>query len=294
MSDSSAVSALAASHGLHVDSSTISFVEAGLDYRAAFAVAEDGTNWVLRIPRRPDVSDKIADEARILNFVGPRLSVAVPDWKICTRDLIAYPLLPGKPGLTLNDAGEPVFHFDQENRHYARALGRLIAELHGISQEEATVAGIPVQSAEEVRAEWQLRLERVSAEFTLNDALSHTWHTWIQDDDLWQEYTAFTHGELYPAHLLLNSDCDILSVLDWTTAKVGDPAVDFMYHRMMSTPEVFADTLDAYVEITGRTPRRLNERCDALIAAGPLTYADYALTTGDPKDMAQAASLLNP
>lgn len=250
------IAELAATHGLQIDPSAITVVEAGLDYRAAFAMDDEGTDWVLRIPRRADVSDKIPDEARILDFVRPRLSAAVPEWKIHTRDLIAYPLLPGTPGLTLNDAGEPEFHFDQENRHYARQLGRLIAELHGMSPDEAKAAGIPTQSPEDVRVEWRARLERVSAEFSLNDALSHTWHTWIQDDELWPEYTAFTHGELYPAHLLLNDNCDILSVLDWTTAKVGDPAVDFMYQRMMSTPEAFAETLGAYAEITGQRPRR--------------------------------------
>ncbi len=288
------IARLAADHELGVDSARIRVVEAGLDYRVAFAFAEDGTEWVLRIPRRHDVADKIADEARTLDFVRDRLTVSVPDWRIRSQDLIAYPLLPGEPGLTLSDEGEPQWHFDAENPRYARDLGRLIAELHEISTEEARSAGIPARSPAQVREEWRSRLERVAGAFDVGSGLLDQWRAWIADDQMWPEYTAFTHGELYPAHVLLDPDGTVRSVLDWTTAEVGDPAVDFMYHHMLSTPETFRATVDAYREATGREPQRLEQRCAALVAAGPLTYAEYALTTGDPDHAATAAAQLNP
>jgi macrolide phosphotransferase len=290
---SAETAALAARHGLSIDPGSLRFVEAGLDYRVAFATAEDGREWVLRIPRRADVSEKIAGEERILRLVRARLSVAVPDWRIHERDLIAYPSLPGEPGLTLDADGQPAWHFDRENPDYARSLGRLIAELHGIDAAQAREAGVPVQSAEEARREWSERLERVSEAFRVDAALLGRWSAWIDDDGLWPEYTALTHGELYPAHLLLAPDGGILSVLDWTTAGVGDPALDFMYHHMLSTPETFRTATAAYEEITGRLPRHLAERCESLQAAGPLNYAVYALTTGEPEHLAAARAQLD-
>lgn len=218
---------LAADHGLAVDPRSIRFNDAGLDYQVAFATAQDSTPWVLRIPRRDDVSEKFADESRILQLVRKRLSTAVPDWRIEDTGLIAYPALPGDPGLTLGDHGEPLWHFDREDPRYARSLGRLIAELHGIDTVEALTAGIDVQSPAEVRAQWRSSLERVAARFTISADLLDRWNQWMADDRLWPEFTVFAHGELYPAHLLLAPDCRILSVLDWTTAKVGDPALDF-------------------------------------------------------------------
>lgn len=91
----------------------------------------------------------------------------------------------------------------------------------------------------------------------------------------WSSPTA----SLTPAHLLLNSDGAIEAVLDSTTAKVSDPALDFMYHFMHSS---------------GRVPRHLPERCAVILDAGPLNYGVYALTTGDPAHAAEAVSQLNP
>lgn len=288
------IAGLATAHGLRVDPARIRVVEAGLDYRVAFAVAEDGNEWVLRIPRRDEAAEKIADEARILDFVRDRLTLSVPDWRIRSRDLIAYPLLPGEPGLTLSDEGEPQWHLDTENPRYAHGLGRLIAQLHQIDTEEARAAGTPARSSEQVREEWRSRLERATDAFHVSSELLDQWRAWIADDQMWPEYTTFTHGELYPAHLLVDPDGTVRSVLDWTTAEVGDPAVDFMYHHMLSTPETFRATVNAYQEVTGREPQRLEDRCAALVAAGPLTYAEYALTTGDPDHAAAAAAQLAP
>lgn len=285
---------LARRYGLAIVEESIRFNEIGLDYRVAFAIAEDGTEWVLRIPRRDDVSAKIGDEARILRFVQPRLSVAVPDWRVTARDLIAYPSLPGTVGLTINDASEPVWHFDPESANYARSFGRMLAELQAIDSAAATDAGIPRQEPAQVREKVWENLRRVEAEFTIADHLQRGWEEWLADDGLWPSAVAFTHGELYPAHLLLSESAEIQSVLDWTTAKVGDPATDFAIHHASSTAEAFQLTIDAFTAAGGIVPARLSERCIAIFAAGPLNYALYALVTGDSAHAEAAAAGLNP
>ena len=57
------------------------------------ATDEGGARWVLRIPRRADVSAKVEQEARALAMLGRHLPFAVPDWRIATPELVAYPLL---------------------------------------------------------------------------------------------------------------------------------------------------------------------------------------------------------
>ncbi|GAA1132716.1 hypothetical protein [Citricoccus alkalitolerans] len=113
---------LAATHGLDLDPSTLSINEMGLDFRVALATTAScsatspngsaGERWVLRIPRRPDALRRAEVESRVLDLVGPRLSVAVPQWGVQATDLIAYPALPGEPGLTLDPDGAPVWHLD--------------------------------------------------------------------------------------------------------------------------------------------------------------------------------------
>ncbi|WP_033345540.1 macrolide 2'-phosphotransferase [Catenuloplanes japonicus] len=306
LDDLAAVAALAARHGIAVEVATLRFVEAGLDYRVAFAESAGGESWVLRIPRRPGMAAKIAAESRVLDFVGPRLPAAVPDWRVREADLIAYPLLPGRPGLTVDDTtGETHWHFDRESEDYARSLGRLIAALHAIDVDEAAAAGVPAMTVAEVRAEWRDHLRRVEEAFPTSAALRDRWRAWLTDDGLWPERRTLTHGELYPAHLLLGPDHDgaasasegaapvVLSVLDWTTARVGDPAIDFMYHHMIS-PGTFDLLVETYREAGGVVPERLAERCAALLAAGPINYGVYALETGDPSHAEAARAQLNP
>ncbi|GAB3536263.1 macrolide 2'-phosphotransferase MphH [Arthrobacter tecti] len=290
-----AVADLAQQHGLALDPATIRFNEAGLDYRVAFATStETGEAWVLRIPRRADVSAKIVEEKRILDFVGPRLPIAVPDWRISSPELIAYPLLPGRPGLTLDDEGQPVWHYDVASPEYARSLAEVIASLHRLDTIEAADAGIPSETHEQVQQRWTDDLDRVLDEFDVDPDLVNVWRTWIDDDDLWPQRTVLTHGELYPAHLLLDEGSRIVSALDWTTARVSDPALDFMYQFIIAPPEQFAATVDAYRELTGNIELNLAGRCSELIAAGPLNYALFALESGEPGHREAAEAQLRP
>ncbi len=284
------VRALAARHGLDLEPGTVRFEEAGLDYRVAFAAASGtGEQWVLRIPRRPDVAAKVAGERRILDFVRPRLAAAVPDWRIAGPELVAYPRLPGRPGLTLDAAGQPVWHYDTASPEYARSLAELVASLHRLDIPAAVAAGVPAATPDQVRRRWASDLERVLGEFDVPAELVARWRAWLDDDGLWPRSTVLTHGELYPAHLLLDDGDRILSVLDWTTAGVGDPALDFMYQHLIAPPESFAATVRAYEELTGRHDPRLAARCEALVAAGPLNYALFALASGEPEHRAAAA-----
>ena len=286
------VVALASRHGLDLTVGSLSFNEAGLDYRVVFAGGPDGSRWVLRLPRRPDVAATLGEEARILDFLKPRLDVAVPDWKIQSPELIAYPLLPGSPGLTLDRAGLPVWHFDQASEHYATSLGRLIAALQTQDAAAAAAAGIPAHSPDQVREKWRADIAAAHENFTVASTLSTRWARWIDDDALWPTRTVLTHGELYPAHLLLNPDAGIEGVLDWTTAAVADPAVDFMFQQASAPPAAFARTVAAYREVTGWDEPQLADRCAALMAAAPVGYATYAVHTGEPEHLTAAAGLL--
>lgn len=287
------VCAIAESHGLQLDPAGVEFNEAGLDYRVAFAV-EQGTKrkWVLRLPRRPDVAANQPSEQAILDFVRPQLRVAVPDWQIQEADLVAYPLLPGRPGLTIGEGNQPDWHFDPSSGEYLASLARLIASLHSLDTAAAAAAGIRSESPQQVRSYWAEGLEAVLAEFEVDRALLAGWRRWLDDDGLWPQRTVLTHGELYPAHLLLDEADRIVSVLDWTTAKISDPALEFMYVHLIS-PDSFDEVVRLYQDATGTAEPRLADRCTALLAAGPLNYARFALTTGEPehREAAQAQLL---
>lgn len=160
------VIALAATHDLHLSARGAAVNEAGLDYRVVMASDATDQKWVLRLPRRADVSEGMAAETRVLDLVAPVLAqdgVAVPDWRIRSPELIAYPALPGAPGLTLTDAGEPVWHMDPASPDYAERLGRLLARLHSLTSDQAEAAGVEVRTPARVRQAWREDVARVTS-----------------------------------------------------------------------------------------------------------------------------------
>src|SRR5699024_8025192 len=155
---------------------------------------------------------------------------------------------------------------------------------------EARELGIEVRSPAQAREGWRETVERVCAAFDVHPALSERLHAWLADDELWPQEPVLTHGELYPAHVLIDEDDGITGVLDWTTARGDDPARDFMHQHSFAPPAAFEATVRAYTEAGGQPWPRLAERCAALMAAGPVGYGLYALATGRPehREAAQA------
>lgn len=285
--------ALAAAHDLDLEGSTLRTEEVGLDFRVAIARARDGQDWVLRIPRRPDVLDRADVEGRLLATVAPQLEVAVPDWRISTSALIAYPLLPGEPALSVAAGGEVTWHLDISSRTYAESLGAVIAQLHEIDRDDAAASGIEVRTPAEVRTAWSRDLERVAEAFEISAPLRERWDAWIAEDSYWPQHSVLTHGEIYPGHTLVKGE-RITGILDWTTAAIGDPAKDLMFHQVSAPPEVFDIAVVAYTAGGGRPWPRFAEHCAEMFSAGPIGYGLFALETGAAEHREAAAAVLNP
>jgi macrolide phosphotransferase len=285
---------LAARHGLELDPTTLTLSEVGLDFRVGIGSRPNGERWVLRAPRRPGMEGQIAAEANVLRLVASELPVAVPDWRIRSAELIAYPALPGEPGLTVDDAGALRWRLDLGSRRYAEEFGRLLAKLHGIEPGRARAAGVQSEEPAEVRQRWRRDIAAVSAEFRVVERLRQRWELWLADDSYWPEWSVVTHGELYPAHVLVDEADAITGVLDWTTAKISDPARDFAFQREIAPPESFELTLQSYQAAGGRVWPRLGEHAAELWSASPIAYGLYALQTGKDEHRAAAQAQLAP
>lgn len=291
--DHSEIIRLAAEHDLEVDPESLQITDLGLDFRVAIVRVDGGERWVLRIPRRPDVLERAATEGRLLSMIGPKLTVAVPDWQVHSPRLIAYPLLPGEPALTLAADLSPQWHVDMASPTYSASLGEFIAQLHSIDTEQARTTGIDHHEPAAARAQWAQDIDRVADAFDVAPALLERWRAWVAEDSYWPDFSVLTHGEIYPAHTLVDGE-RVTAVLDWTTAAVGDPARDLQFQHSVSPPEAFEVLLDHYVRGGGRVWPRLGEHCTEMFAASPLGYGLYALETGDPDHREAAEAQLNP
>lgn len=291
--DLDALLELASAHGLELDGATLRTEEIGLDFRVAIATATDGQDWVLRIPRRAEVLERAGVEGALLRMLAPHLEIAIPDWRISTSELIAYPLLPGEPGLSVGADGSVDWRVDMSSAAYAASLGTAVARLHAVDAEAAAATGIEVRTPVQVREAWVRDLERVAAAFEIAPALRRRWDAWLAEDGYWPQHSVLTHGELYPGHTLVEGE-KITAIIDWTTAAIGDPAKDLMFHQVSAPPEVFDIAVQAYVRGGGTIWPRYAEHCTEMFSAGPIGYGIYALETGEPAHREAAAAALNP
>ncbi|WP_434056454.1 phosphotransferase [Georgenia wangjunii] len=74
----------------------------------------------------------------------------------------------------------------------------------------------------------------------------------------------------HPAHVLVDEEDRVTGVLDWTTARVGDPGRDFALHHLIAGPEAFDRTVTTYVEAprTGCGSSRSSSRAATSCASG--------------------------
>ena len=138
---------LAQKHGLSL-SEDLKFNEMGIDFQVCFATDAQGKPWVLRIPRRSDLEDQIKKEKRILNLARKYLSIEVPDWKIATSNLVAYPLLKNKPALIFDDQTHQItFNMDKDSPEYIASLAKALVELHQITETDVSENNLKIMKS---------------------------------------------------------------------------------------------------------------------------------------------------
>ncbi|VCY90565.1 phosphotransferase [Klebsiella pneumoniae] len=138
--DTSQLYALAARHGLKLHG-PLTVNELGLDYRIVIATVDDGRRWVLRIPRRAEVSAKVEPEARVLAMLKNRLPFAVPDWRVANAELVAYPMLEDSTAMVIQRFVHARLGRAADSEVFAESFATALAALHAVPISAAVDAG---------------------------------------------------------------------------------------------------------------------------------------------------------
>jgi aminoglycoside phosphotransferase (APT) family kinase protein len=301
---------------LHVDGGPAEFDKSGLDFLVVHARDAQGTPWIVRTPRRADVVAAMHVEARVLALVRPALAsvgVAVPHWRVCADDVVAYPRLDGTPVVTVDAERGPTWNIVQREappEAFLASLARALAALQrldtsgtsGTSGRSGTSgtsgtsgssgAQVPAQSIDAARAELARSIEATRAVLEPSAAVLARWQRWLDDDSMWPTFTALVHGDLHPGHMLVDATGTVTGVLDWTEAKVTDPSVDLaMFHGCFGAPVL--DALLAHFERAGgRTWPKLRAHAAERWSAFAVAAAEFAIKTNDDGVLAHAKAHL--
>jgi macrolide phosphotransferase len=231
----------------------------------------------------------------VLKVVHDLLPVEVPDWRICTPELIAYPRLEGQPAATINPeaknydwvidplAPPPVF---------VQSLAEALAALHGIGPIAAEEVGVRVKQPKEVRRYLSDKMDEVKRVFGVSEALWQRWQAWLADDTYWPPHSSMIHGDLHPGHIVVDSEGKVTGLLDWTEGEVADPASDFTVFLVAFGDTVLDSLLAEYEKAGGKTWPRLKDHIVELVAAYPVLIALFALKSGLEEYISMARSSL--
>jgi macrolide phosphotransferase len=274
---------LAKKSGLNLIEETAVSNESGMDFQGVFAEDESGELWVLRKPRRPDVIQRGANEGKVLKLVQKHLLVNVPEWKINTPELIAYPMVPGiQTGSIDMNIRNYVWNINIENlsSSFVQSLAEVMASLHNIDQFEAAKCGVEVLSPDQVRQSLIERMDKVKKEIGTADELWKRWQHWLSDDSFWPGHSSFIHGDLHPPHILIDKEERVCRILDWTEAKVTDPGKDFVLFATVFGEKDLGCLLREYEKSGGKVWPKMKEHIIEFKAAYGIDIAEFALTTG--------------
>lgn len=286
----------AALHGLRLRSDEARLDESGMDFIALHAVDDAGVEWIARVPRREDVIEAAVVEGWALTLVRSRLPVAVPHWQVHTRELIAYPRLPGLPAATYDPeaAGGYAWCVDPEDPGdvFLGSLAGALAALHTIDPHAALASGLPGLEPDDVRSTLEARIRRTRNLLQLPEPLRRRWEAWLADDTYWPGFSTLIHGDLHPGHILVNRDYRVTGLLDWTEARVDDPASDLAILSATFSPPVLDELLRRYERAGGRTWPRMREHIGMWWSVFPVAIAMIALKSGSDEPLALARALV--
>jgi aminoglycoside phosphotransferase (APT) family kinase protein len=236
-------------------------IEQGWDSR----VVVEGDR-LLKIPRRPEVEQALVVEAELLAEVAPALPATVPRPRLVERDgrrCLLYRRLEGE-------------RFHAPTHVLAHDLGRFLAALHRFRPVAPVARYDPGSWRETFRELCATFARRVlplldEADRDRGAALLAT-----EPDDF---EPALVHGDLGPEHVLVREG-RLAGVIDWTDARVGDPALDFAW-LLHGPPPWFGEALlDAY---GGPPDRGFRARARLYHRLGPWYEVVHGQTTGCPE-----------
>ena len=275
---------IAKKHNLILKEETMQFNESGLDFQVVFALDESGIDWVLRLPRREDVMPRTRVEKLALDLVNQCVkSFQVPNWIIYTDELIAYKKLDGVPAGTIDhNIGNYVWEIDINNipPSFHMSLGRVLAELHSIPNDKAKEFGLIVQTPEEARKSMKQRMNNVKTKFGVGEKLWNRWQSWVNDDEMWPKKTGLIHGDVHAGHTMIDKEANVTGLIDWTEAKVTDISNDFVFNYKAFGEEGLEALIIAYKEAGGYYWPKMKEHIIELVAAYPVSIAEFAIVSG--------------
>jgi macrolide phosphotransferase len=265
----------------------------GSDFAVTGLLDAGGRRWVVRSPQHAAAGAALEGEVELLERLSPAVDGGALPFDVPRpagfADLpeggraMVYPELVGAP-IDLETLGP--------GPYLAAQLGRAIAAIHELPAALVESAGLPVYDAEDYRHRRLAEVDEAARTGSVPRALLARWERALEDVTLWRFQATPVHGDLAAEHVLVADD-RIVAILDWSEARVGDPAEDLAW-LFASAPEAALESvLEAYsLARTERGDAHLAARATLASELALARWLLYGVRSGDDGVVADARRML--
>jgi aminoglycoside phosphotransferase (APT) family kinase protein len=254
------------------------------------AVIRDDTarHWVVTAPRPGVAGAELEAECAVLDVLADRTPFAVPRPQGHAPlpgggRAMVHPALRGEP-LSLTALGE--------DRDLAASVARAMAAVHAVDVDRFLAVGVPAYDGEGLRRRCLATLDRGAETGAVPPSLLGRWESRIEDVSRWRFLPCPVHGELLADRVLVE-DGRVSAVVDWSGARVSDPAEDLAWLAVGADPEALAVVVAEYATARGGgLDPHLVDRAVLHGEMALVTWLLHGARTGDGGIVADAGEML--
>lgn len=244
------------------------------DFDVTGVLDGDGRTWVVRCPRHQAAGAALEGEVALLQV----LAAAGDDGDLpfeTPRPAGFAPLPEGGRAMVYRSlSGRPAPLAElASGSSLTMSIAAAIAALHRLETEIVADAGLPIYDAEGYRKLRLSELDSAAQTGLVPTVLLKRWEEALENIAVWRFLPVVTHGDLASEHVLV-TDGEVVAMLDFTDARVADPADDLAWIVAEAPEESIEFFLDVYSRERGVTDEHLVLRAQL---AGELALARWLL-----------------
>jgi aminoglycoside phosphotransferase (APT) family kinase protein len=265
----------------------------GADFAVTGLLDSGGRRWVVRSPQHAAAGAALEGEVELLERLAPAVDGGALPFDVPRPAGFANLPEGGRAMVYRELVGAPI-ELDSlvPGPHLAAQLGRAIASIHELPAALVESAGLPVYDAEDYRHRRLAEVDEAARTGHVPRPLLTRWERALEDVSLWRFRATPVHGDLAAEHVLV-ADGRVAAVLDWSEARVGDPADDLAWLFAAVPEPALESILEAYsLARTERGDTHLAARATLASELALARWLLYGVRAGDDEVVADARRML--